>query len=51
VKIVTSNARMRALINKALAKEGEQVLKTASSNIRSKVKEVVRRAIATCPEM
>jgi len=51
VKIVTSNARVRALINKALAKEGEQLLKKASSNIRSKVKEVVRRAIATCPEM
>ena len=51
MKIVTSNARMRALINKALAKEGEQLLKKASSNIRSKVKEVVRRAIATCPEM
>tara|TARA_Y100000389_G_scaffold191262_1_gene217108 strand:+ start:1902 stop:2513 length:612 start_codon:yes stop_codon:yes gene_type:complete len=51
MKIVTSNARMRALINKALAKEGEKVLKTASSNIRKKVKEVVRRAIATCPEM
>ena len=42
---------MRALINKALAKEGEQVLKKASSNIRKQVKEVVRRAIATCPEI
>ena len=42
---------MRALINKALAKEGEKLLKKASSNIRGKVKEVVRRAIATCPEM
>ena len=51
MKIVTSNARMRALINKALAKEGEQLLKKSSSNIRDKVKEVVRRAIATCPEM
>ena len=51
MKIVTSNARMRALINKALAKEGEKLLKKASSNIRGKVKEVVRRAIATCPEM
>jgi hypothetical protein len=51
VKIVTSNARMRTLINKALAKEGEQVLKKASSNIRKQVKEVVRRAIATCPEI
>lgn len=51
MKIVTSNARMRALINKALAKEGEQVLKKASSNIRKQVKEVVRRAIATCPEI
>jgi hypothetical protein len=51
VKIVTSNARMRALINKALAKEGERLLKTASSNIRKEVKEVVRKAIITCPEM
>lgn len=51
MKIVTSNARMRTLINKALAKEGEQVLKKASSNIRKQVKEVVRRAIATCPEI
>ena len=51
MKIVTSNAEMRALINKALAKEGEQVLKKASSNIRKQVKEVVRRAIATCPEI
>ena len=42
---------MRTLINKALAKEGEQVLKKASSNIRKQVKEVVRRAIATCPEI
>ena len=51
MRIVTSNARMRALINKALAKEGEQILKKASSNIRKQVKEVVRRAIAICPEI
>ena len=51
MKITTSNARFRALINKALAKEGEKVLKSAASNIRKQVKEVVRRAIATCPEM
>ena len=51
MKIVTSNARMRALINKALAKEGEQLLKKASSNIRSQVVDVVRRAIAVCPEI
>lgn len=42
---------MRALINKALAKEGEALLKKASSRIRSQVVEVVRRAIATCPEI
>lgn len=51
MKITTSNARFRALINKALAKEGEKALKGAASNIRKQVKEVVRRAIATCPEM
>ena len=32
MKIVTSNARMRALINKALAKEGEKILKKASDS-------------------
>ena len=42
---------MRALINKALAKEGEKVLKTAASNIRKQVVEVVRRAIINCPEI
>ena len=51
MKIVTSNARMRALINKALAKEGEKVLRTAASNIRKQVVEVVRRAIINCPEI
>ena len=51
MKINTSNARFRALINKALAKEGEKALKGAASNIRKQVKEVVRRAVATCPEM
>ena len=51
MKITTSNARFRALINKALAKEGEKALKGAASNIRKQVKEVVRRAVATCPEM
>ena len=51
MKIVTSNARIRALINKALAKEGEQVLKRASSNIRPQVVQVVKRVIATCPEI
>ena len=51
MKIVTSNARIRALINKALAKEGEALLKKASSRIRSQVVEVVKRAIATCPEI
>ena len=51
MKITTSNARVRALINKALAKEGEKALKGAASNIRKQVKEVVRRAVATCPEM
>ena len=42
---------MRALINKALAKEGEKVLRTAASNIRKQVVEVVRRAIINCPEI
>lgn len=42
---------MRALINKALAKEGEQVLKTAASNIRRQVKDVVQKAIINCPEI
>jgi hypothetical protein len=51
VKIVTSNARIRSLINKALAKEGEKVLKTAASGIRKRVKEVVRTAISKCPEI
>lgn len=51
MKIVTSNARMRALINKALSKEGDKVLKVAASNIRRRVKEVVRVSVATCPEI
>lgn len=51
MRIVTSNARMRALINKALAREGDQILKTSASNIRREVKEVIRAAIATCPEI
>jgi len=51
MKITTSNARMRSMINKALAREGEKILKVASSNIRKRVKEVVRMAIATCPEI
>ncbi len=51
MKITTSNARFRALINKALAKEGEKVLKTSASKIRKRVKEVVRLAVASCPEI
>lgn len=51
MEIVQSNARLRALINKALAKEGEKALTKAASRIGSKVREVVRVAISTCPEI
>ena len=51
MKIITSNAKIRASINKALAKEGEALLKKVSSSIRSQVMEVVKRAVASCPEI
>ena len=51
MKIVQSNARIRALINKALAKEGNIVLKRVESSIRKQVVEVVRRSIAASPEI
>lgn len=51
MKIVESNSRLRAQINKALAKEGEKVLATAASRIQSRVREIVRVAIASCPEI
>ena len=51
MKIITSNAKMRAAINKALAKEGEALLKKTSSRIKSQVTEVVRKAVASCPEI
>ena len=51
MKIVESNARLRAQINKALAKQGDKVLTTAASRIQSKVREIVRVAIASSPEI
>jgi hypothetical protein len=51
MKIVESNSRLRAQINKALAKEGDKVLATAASRIQSRVREIVRVAIASCPEI
>ena len=51
MKIVQSNARIRALINKALAKEGNIVLKRVESSIRKQVVEVVRRSMVASPEI
>ena len=51
MKIVQSNAKLRALINKALAKQGEDVLARAAIGIQNSVREIVRLAVSSCPEI
>lgn len=51
MKIIQSNARIRAKINKLLAKEGDKVLDKAARNIGKKVKPVIREAITSSPEI
>ena len=51
MKIVQSNARIRAKINKLLAKEGNKTLEKAARNIEKKVKPLIREAIAGSPEI
>ena len=51
MKIVQSNARLRAKINKALAAEGNKVLSRSSGRIKTKVKNIVATALAASPEL
>ncbi len=51
MKIIQSNARVRAKINKILAKEGNKALERASRNIERKVKPLIRKAVAGSPEI
>ena len=51
MKIVESNSRLRALINKALAKEGQKILTSSAKRIEVKIKGLVRTAIASSPEI
>lgn len=51
MKIVETNSRLRALMNKLLAKEGNKALKNASPRIKRRVKAVVLPAIASCEEI
>jgi len=51
MKIVQSNAKLRALINKALAKEGDKVLRNASRRIERRVRNIVASSLATSPEL
>lgn len=51
MKIVESNSKLRALINKALAKEGQKILTSSAKRIENRVKGLVRTAIASSPEI
>lgn len=51
MRIVESNAKLRALMNKLLAKEGDKALKNASRRIKRRVQAVVLTAISTCDEI
>lgn len=51
MRIVESNAKLRAEINKLLAKEGDRALRNASPRIKRRIKGVVLGAISTCPEI
>lgn len=51
MRIVESNAKLRATMNKLLAKEGDKALRNASPRIKRRVKNVVLGAIAVSPEI
>lgn len=51
MRIVESNARLRAIMNKLLAKEGERALKNASPRIKRRVRNLVLTALAVSPEI
>lgn len=51
MKIVESNAKLRATINRLLAKEGDRALKNASPRIKRRVRNTVLAAISSCPEI
>jgi hypothetical protein len=51
VIIKQSNAKIRAIINKALAKEGDIILSRSAANIERKVKDLVKTAISSSPEI
>ena len=51
MKIVQSNAKLRATMNKLLAKEGNRALKNASKRIKRRVKHIFYDAINDCPEI
>lgn len=51
MEIIQSNAKLRATMNKLLAKEGDKALRNASPRIKRRVKNVVLGAIASCDEI
>lgn len=51
MRIVESNAQLRALMNKLLAKEGDKALKNASPRIKRRVKALVIAALANSQEI
>ena len=51
MKIVQSNAKLRATMNKLLAKEGDRALKNASPRIKRRIKALVLVAIGSCEEI
>jgi hypothetical protein len=51
MEIIQSNAKLRATMNKLLAKEGNRALKNASPRIKRKIKSLVLVAMASCEEI
>jgi hypothetical protein len=51
MKIVETNARIRATMNKLLAKEGDKALRNASPRIKRRVKALVLQAMAASKEI
>lgn len=51
MRIVQTNAQLRTLMNKLLAKEGDKALRNASPRIKRRVKELVTAALASSKEI
>ena len=51
MKIVETNARLRATMNKLLAKEGDKALRNASPRIKRRVKDLVLQAMGASKEI